>query len=691
MKRERDTLGPEPLARTKQIQEYIDRFSAIASGGQIGCRRDAAGNILPGEKQNWPGERTQFSEADFRFRHEIQMIIEEIIGAAPGSGRETQSDSFRKVWTYEEGPNLTVEQNPAGVVITWKGTDPDLPAVILGGHLDTISAPPFEKTATEIPNLGPDREDGQGSIALKLTEFAELYRTGGRPEADLKLLFVTGEETAPLFSGSIAVCQNWTKEMLETVLPCRETLRQRSISWAREFGINGFDPEAMIGQSLLKLNKPPLYIEFHADPTSEIRDRGLEMAPCLTIMGRTSGKIEIRPGESAKPVTPEELGPYTAGMEVVITGQSGHSGATMLMLPQEERWGTVHGEATTVNIRPDPVNFLANLLILFSNHCAWYPGTRFFLYDLATNGSVNVVPEKLSFRVAFSAPNKTLLDEHKNYFDRLWEILWKDSPSALHRNDFALTYPRALVNPISATALSKEAIFQDAANGKLYPSEAALPVLRALEMMLVQNRVAIPLLTHDSFIFDREEDLLTRPFSAQKDYTLITSNFGRIRYSQGGVSLSFESRSFNPKKMEGWLSLVLDSLREARARFLHPESLAESFIPPEYAVEIWPDSTPPAGADPELYRLLRSACAAKLGPETAEMLKKFEYRVQAGQDALRYSQAGWKTIMGFVAANGICHHPDGWVSPADWAAAGRVLNQLLTWLLYPSIEKAPSD
>lgn len=96
-----------------------------------------------------------------------------------------------------------VESNPgrASVVARVAGQDPELPALVLHGHLDVVPADPANWSVD--PFAGEIRDGmlwGRGAVDMKdmdamiLTAIAELLRAGERPNRDVILAFFADEE-----------------------------------------------------------------------------------------------------------------------------------------------------------------------------------------------------------------------------------------------------------------------------------------------------------------------------------------------------------------------------------------------------------------------------------------------------------------------------------------------------------------
>lgn len=107
-----------------------------------------------------------------------------------------------------------IESEPgrASVVARVKGMQPELPALVLHGHLDVVPADPANWSVD--PFAGEIREGmlwGRGAVDMKnmdamiLTACAELLRSGERPRRDVILAFFADEENGGVFGSHYLV------------------------------------------------------------------------------------------------------------------------------------------------------------------------------------------------------------------------------------------------------------------------------------------------------------------------------------------------------------------------------------------------------------------------------------------------------------------------------------------------------
>lgn len=103
---------------------------------------------------------------------------------------------------------ITIESAPgrASVVARVKGSNADLPAMVLHGHLDVVpadpenwSVDPFEGVIKDGLLWGRGAVDMKNMVAMILTSTAELIRAGEQPRRDIILAFFADEEAGGLF------------------------------------------------------------------------------------------------------------------------------------------------------------------------------------------------------------------------------------------------------------------------------------------------------------------------------------------------------------------------------------------------------------------------------------------------------------------------------------------------------------
>lgn len=97
--------------------------------------------------------------------------------------------------TFEAAPGRT------NVVVRWQGKDPDLPALLVHGHLDVVpadagewSVDPFAGVVKDGMLWGRGAVDMKSMIAMTVAAVRDLIRRGEQPNRDLVLAFFADEE-----------------------------------------------------------------------------------------------------------------------------------------------------------------------------------------------------------------------------------------------------------------------------------------------------------------------------------------------------------------------------------------------------------------------------------------------------------------------------------------------------------------
>ncbi|QIM16452.1 M20/M25/M40 family metallo-hydrolase [Leucobacter insecticola] len=107
---------------------------------------------------------------------------------------------------YESAPGR------ANVIARMEGTDPDLPALVLHGHLDVVPADPANWSVDPFAGVIKDGMLwGRGAVDMKdmdamiMTAAAELMRAGERPKRTVILAFFADEEAGSIFGSHYMV------------------------------------------------------------------------------------------------------------------------------------------------------------------------------------------------------------------------------------------------------------------------------------------------------------------------------------------------------------------------------------------------------------------------------------------------------------------------------------------------------
>ena len=150
-----------------------------------------------------------------------------------------------------EALGLDVEADPAGnLLMTMPGTDPTLPRVVIGSHLDSV------------PQGG--NYDGAAGVLAGLATVSGLRRAGFRATRDITVIAIRAEEGGAWFPTSFP----GSRAALGTLPPAAlETKRLDSgRTLAEHMAEEGFFPEQVrVGASLLRPADVAAYVELHIE------------------------------------------------------------------------------------------------------------------------------------------------------------------------------------------------------------------------------------------------------------------------------------------------------------------------------------------------------------------------------------------------------------------------------------------
>lgn len=187
-------------------------------------------------------------------------------------------------WMKEAG--LEVYQDGAGNIIArLEGTEPDLPAIMSGSHLDSV------------PNGG--HFDGPLGVLLALEVVEAWNATGYRPQKSYEAVIFTDEEGARFnggFHGSQALVGDYKMEEL------KKQVSVDGLSFEEVLSDAGLSVESY-KQSIRDFSEIELFVEVHIEQGKRLEQAGL---PCGIVNGIA--------------------GPYW--LEVTFTGKAGHAGNT---------------------------------------------------------------------------------------------------------------------------------------------------------------------------------------------------------------------------------------------------------------------------------------------------------------------------------------------------------------------------
>lgn len=251
-------------------------------------------------------------------------------------------------WMREAG--MEVEHDSAGNVVgRYAGTDPSLPALMTGSHLDTVR------------NAG--KYDGMLGVIAPLACIADLHKRGKRLPFAIELVGFANEEGTRFgasMAGSRAVAGTFDGAML------KQTDKQ-GISMGEAYQAYGLDP-AKVGSCARRPGSIAAFIELHIEQGPVLEHEGLALGVVTAISGAKRLRVEM-------------------------TGLAGHAGT----VPMGQRQDALLGAAEAVQY--------------IETRCTGTPtlvGTVGVLECLP--GAMNVIPGKVTFSIDIRAAEDTVRD-----------------------------------------------------------------------------------------------------------------------------------------------------------------------------------------------------------------------------------------------------------------------------------------
>ena len=150
-----------------------------------------------------------------------------------------------------EALGLAIRPDHAGnLYLTLKGSDPDLPQIVIGSHLDSVKS--------------GGNYDGAAGVLAGLSVVSGLARAGFQPRRDVTVMLIRSEEAGSWFPvsyvGSRAALGRLPAEALDT--PRMDDGRTLAAHMAEE----GFDPDAVrAGTAALTPETVAAFIELHIE------------------------------------------------------------------------------------------------------------------------------------------------------------------------------------------------------------------------------------------------------------------------------------------------------------------------------------------------------------------------------------------------------------------------------------------
>jgi N-carbamoyl-L-amino-acid hydrolase len=225
---------------------------------------------------------------------------------APSVTRIVFSETDRKARSYVKdlcaGAGLTLREDAVGNTFArWAGTQPDLPAIGTGSHIDAI------------PNAG--RYDGTVGVLGGLEAIRALQRTGFRPRRSIELLLFTSEESTRFGIGCLG------SRLLSGNLDAAKAAslkdkEGRSLDhWRADAGCQG-----NLGSVLLPHGYYAGFIELHIEQGPLLEQRGIALGVVTAIAAPASLRmwVEGEGGHAGAVLMPNRRDALCAAAEITL-------------------------------------------------------------------------------------------------------------------------------------------------------------------------------------------------------------------------------------------------------------------------------------------------------------------------------------------------------------------------------------
>jgi allantoate deiminase len=246
-------------------------------------------------------------------------------------------------WMRDAG--MTARLDAIGNVVgRYEGTQPDLPALVLGSHLDTVR--------------DAGKYDGMLGVITAISCIGALHREGTRLPFAIEVIGFADEEGVRFGAtmlGSRAVAGTFDPTLLE----CRDDGGTTMAAALREFGL---DP-AEVGRAAKRRDEVLAYAELHIEQGPVLERNGLPIGCVTSINGATRFKVEV-------------------------AGEAGHAGT----VPMDGR--------------RDALAAAAECVLAIERRCGAEPNLVGTVGRLETEpGAVNVIPGLVRFSIDVRAPD----------------------------------------------------------------------------------------------------------------------------------------------------------------------------------------------------------------------------------------------------------------------------------------------
>jgi len=572
--------------------------------------------IFLGQKIGAGGGRPAFSQAEFAVRERLTGWVTDWLGVEKDSSKPIKQKEASFIIYFEKG--ITVEHNPAGILITYEGTDPEKLNVTFGSHIDTIM---YEA----------GREDGQDGIVGAFACLEALVKSEKRPKSNLQISLVTGEESKLVsFAGSIIWARGIKPNELNAKMELGITLKEGIIRWAdwakKTYGVS-FDNEALFSRlerPLIGENEWHRRIELHACPDDTLKRLNSPVGITERVMGADARILHV----IDKNPLPIILGDLCQPFQITVEGISGHT-TSILQLDKKRLFNA--WEALSVI-----VDFL-NRLNLNVSKTGWC-----YIRNVQVVGqALNRVPGKMilegelhGYSDSCGQINLTIL------IDKYFSILETFVNDVTNLGRF---YCDSMLITVSKNGEICKPEQKDAP--QLFPTEV-------LNFALILGRF-MALIRHKNAI---------RFLSKKGEYFCSLGTFDTV--ARGIYRLGLDTRSFDNERLDYGISLL--------TKLIYFMNATNPYIVITLSNPL-PGSEPPAIMDKETNEVIAQAAKDVAGLDIPSI------DCAAGEDCLVLQKLA-KQAMILVRSFGTCHTTSEHVDPEDLVLG--IKTQLRTlWIL----------
>lgn len=273
---------------------------------------------------------------------------------------------------------LEVEEHPLADIGVLRGTNSDLPPLVLASHTDTVP--------------GGDMYDGVYGVISAIEVIESMGEIGFTPDRDIIVLSYTGEESARFGMacfGSKGIFHGLTKKELES----RENpeLGGKSIGEILGPEKSKLVMEPMFGKGR-KFKTPYSVLELHVEQSDLLEKNRIDIGVVENIAAPARFKVKI--GED-EPLRPEDSGhKISRYYEIESSGIANHSGATP-MGPENRAdglvWASKALEEIIIKMSPSESISVGNISV--------------------DSGAMNKIPGRTSALIRLSADNDSTIEE----------------------------------------------------------------------------------------------------------------------------------------------------------------------------------------------------------------------------------------------------------------------------------------